>query len=139
LQKKHIKVKIRFIIKLILLVTIIVISGACKKINQGSIVGKWRYINMYVNNSTKMEEVWEFTKSRNLYIYQKNLVSGEEILMMGSYKVVWMLDKTVVKVEGVNEGIWNVNWHIKKMDENALMLYSNVGGNYLLKEFEKIK
>jgi len=94
---------------------------------------------MYVNNSTKMEEVWEFTKSRNLYIYQKNLVSGEEILMMGSYKVVWMLDKTVVKVEGVNEGIWNVNWHIKKMDENALMLYSNVGGNYLLKEFEKIK
>jgi hypothetical protein len=113
---------------------------ACKKINEGDIVGRWKYINMY-NMSSPIEEVWEFTSAKNLYITQADKSTPNVInkKYMGRYSVIWKGSNTVVKITDLPLTYLNLSWTIKNMNEDILVLFSNVDRNYMLREFTKIK
>ncbi len=117
----------------------IAIFSNCKKLEQGQLIGTWEYINLYDINSPNIQR-WTFYKNGNLSVVTNNTAQPQfSYTMLGNYKVIYRIKNTVVKISDLSQGEFNVNWEIRKLNEDVLVLFSNVNGNYLLKEFKRVK
>jgi len=113
----------------IIIISLIIIFGACKKSKQNKLIGSWKLLPRYAADTVN-QVIYTFSDSNILY-----QITNDTGIVNAHYEVTREFTKYYVDINNLPEN--NGHYHIEKI--NTLILILQCYDPYYRKEFERIR